>query len=298
VQDKNMFNIIILSKLESSAFELACSVEYNNWTELKKHLEIHFSEFKSVTQLQLELIQHKQRTNIREFATQISLSLGSLNRAIEATEGMQLNQAVRTINEQLALKTFTSNLKANIGMVVRARRPLTLAEAIEVAIEEEEILNTSSGSNKFSNKSNYKFKPLPYSKQNFNFYREKSPENDDHMSENNFNQNYPIKEEYYCAYCNQIGHDIFNCPHPACQASRVNKNFSQSYHDPYNDDHNQFKHNFIFNENSNQSDNNNVYFMEDCGNSSNFNGPIEFENHFSGNESLPFDIETVEEASN
>jgi hypothetical protein len=97
-QDKNYFKMIILGKLESTAFELARSIDHLSWEELKIHLEQRFSESKSVVQLQLELTQQKQKSDIKEFSTRLLLILGSRNRAINATEGMQLDQTVRTTN--------------------------------------------------------------------------------------------------------------------------------------------------------------------------------------------------------
>jgi hypothetical protein len=284
-QDKNYFKMIILGKLESTAFELARSVDHLNWEELKIHLEQRFSESKSVAQLQLELTQQKQKSDIKEFSTRLLLILSSLNRAINATEGMQLDQTVRTMNELLALKTFISNLRTNIGMVVRASKPTTLSKAIELALEEEGILNNLNNANKISPKSDI----FHRTNENSNPNQEKSSENLDYLPSN---QNPQIKKEIFCGYCNQAGHDIFNCFHPACEASRVNKNQFESHNHPeFNSQTNP-----SFNENSHQPDSNNVYFIEDCRCNS-FNEPRLSQNNFPGNESQPFDIETIEEAT-
>lgn len=116
------------------------------------------------------------------------------------------------MTEDLALYTFTIGLHSNISNIVRCRDPKTLNAAVNIAMEEEKILNTQKNTAvhikpKFCNncKKTGHLQSECYFNNKGNTYRfqELVPSSSNKPTTNQF----PI----ICRYCKNVGHDILEC---------------------------------------------------------------------------------------
>jgi hypothetical protein len=137
--EKTLFLTILLSKLTGIAYKLTVRNEFKTYENLKAALRQHFGRHRSIAQLQAELTKQKQFNDVREFVAEITSALSTLNEAIRESEGMELTDEILKLNEMMAMRTFMTNLEPSISIIVRSKGPTTLAEAIEIALAQDDL---------------------------------------------------------------------------------------------------------------------------------------------------------------
>lgn len=203
-----------LSQLEGRA-ESACSIkEFETWQQLEEFLKSQFGDRKHYAALLLDL-QNCRQSNIEtvnQFALRVesclSKLLAEINISIPTRKKGELAGRVAAMQD-LALHTFTSGLNARLSTVVRCRDPETLNEAINFAVSEEKILQTSSRQPSFNNANSFsRQSPQRPFQQNKSFVQHgvnvSNRPNDQRPAASTSGP--PV-----CRYCKAIGHTIDVC---------------------------------------------------------------------------------------
>jgi hypothetical protein len=202
-RDKEEFITLVHSKLEGPAFEFIRRGRYSEWEEIKNALRKKFLPRKTPAVIQSELARARQLGSVEKFGDYIRSLLSQLQSAIKLESGEALATAVEPLNLSMALSTFTSNLKPELGMIVRARNPADLDEALDIALAEEAIQEAARPT-KPKAPQTVSAPPAPVAS-TFEKFKEQ-------------NSN-PIKREMTCFFCKQVGHGIRECPDPKCKVS-------------------------------------------------------------------------------
>ncbi|KAJ0175263.1 hypothetical protein K1T71_009404 [Dendrolimus kikuchii] len=148
----NQYEILfkfILSQLEGKA-EAICSLKvFSNWSDLKQFLKSNFGECKHRNHLLLDLQNCRMKPNesALQYSTRLETHLTRLQTDISHStinQGELLGRLANT--EDLALHTFLLGLPSHISNILRCRNPENLAEAINLAIQEEKFYNYAQSS--------------------------------------------------------------------------------------------------------------------------------------------------------
>jgi hypothetical protein len=194
-----------------------------------------------VAQLQQELSQLKQIGTAEEYVHSLQRVLKNLRQAVVTTAGAEAAEIIEPMTQKQALTSFLTNVRSDVGLILKARNPATLEEATQIASDEELVQrakgNTSSRYSPPQNRPyqpNYQNNPNPrpsYSQPNRPQFQPRQQTNQ-HQSfpnhtYNNFRSQQPlpvlIKQEGVCTYCQIPGHDIYSCPEPNCRLSGLNQ---------------------------------------------------------------------------
>jgi hypothetical protein len=73
-------------------------------------------------------------------------TLKNLRQSVEATAGAAAAAVIEPMSQKLAQTSFLANVKSDVGLILRARSPLTLEEATQIASEEEQIQKSKANS--------------------------------------------------------------------------------------------------------------------------------------------------------
>lgn len=232
---KNILLKFIISKLSGKA-QTACSNKlFETFEELKDFLKHHFGERKHYNHLLLDLQSCKQQVNetVAQYALRVDTCLTSLQSEIHNSDSLKKELAGRiAMTEDLALHTFTLGLHPNLGNVVRCRNPRTLNDAINVAFEEEKILNLHKSSSfkarlcKYCNKTGHSESECYTKLKRDNIPRvQYPPRTQNHSLPTSRNDSIQV----VCRYCKNIGHDISQCRKRQYNNSRTfNRNSNQN----------------------------------------------------------------------
>lgn len=212
---KELLLKFIVSKLRGKA-QIACSNRiFDNYDSLKDFLRQNFGERKHYNHLLLDLQSCKQNTNetVAQYAIRIETCLTNLQAEIHNSHTLKKELPGRiAMTEDLALYTLTIGLHTNISNIVRCRDPQTLNAAVNIAIEEEKILNTQKNTTvhiktKFCNicKKTVHLQSECYfnNRGNNTRFQEIVP-----SSSNKPTNNLP---PIICRYCKNVAHDISEC---------------------------------------------------------------------------------------
>lgn len=132
-----LISFVLKTRLSESA-KLRMSQSYANCESLISDLKTNFLPKKSSTAVHCSLMNTKQHSlSIDEYGNQIEKLLVDLT--ISQTDGNQeAYKILRPINEKLAIKRFADGLRnPTLGIIISARNPSTLKEAIQAAKDEE-----------------------------------------------------------------------------------------------------------------------------------------------------------------
>lgn len=139
-QQKPLLLALIKSRISGNAEILLMNKNINTWLQLKHELNTVFKETYSSLQLHLEMTRLKQEFN--ETVIQFTQRCETLTRRriqVLYTENPDdptyYGQKIAVQRDML--NTFVSGLKKEIGTFVNTQRPKTLAEASQLAMEEE-----------------------------------------------------------------------------------------------------------------------------------------------------------------
>lgn len=136
---KQILLTIIKSKIFGNARALIRNREFDSWEELRSHLVETYSDRRSRAQWQLELSLCKQLQNesVTAYAYRIENCLVRLTNSLDSSLSNTERQAnVKLIRDQ-ALTTFLLGLNKDLNMIIKAQKPLTLEDAISMALAEE-----------------------------------------------------------------------------------------------------------------------------------------------------------------
>ena len=131
-----LLDILIRNKMSDNAEQLIRNQQPNNWIELRKTLLDHYATRKGVNRRMGDLIDCKQGSGtVTEFASNLQHICSGIKYAAR-DENMDVGWM-----PTLLLKTFIDGLQKDIGIIVRAQRPVTYQEALHRAIETESELS-------------------------------------------------------------------------------------------------------------------------------------------------------------
>lgn len=229
---KELLLKFIVSKLDGKA-QIACSNKvFDTFEDLKNFLKQNFGERKHYNHLLLDLqsCKHQPNETVAQYALRIETCLTSLQSEIHNSDSLKKELAGRiAMTEDLALYTFTLGLQSNIGNIVRCRDPKTLNAAINIAIEEEKILNLAKNTsvkskyckncNKIGQVESECYGKLKRDMQRSQFQVHSRPQNN--------NYNYKLQNAnttVTCRYCKNVGHDISQCRKRQYNNSRLFNN--------------------------------------------------------------------------
>lgn len=202
---KSILLKFILCQLEGKA-ELACSIkDFQTWDQLKEFLKKQFSDRKHYSHLLTVLQECRQGQNetVTQYAFKIETCLSQLLTEIsmsnyKSSEIVGRNAAM----EDLALHHFVMGLKPNLSLILRCKSPRNLNDAINTAISEERIMQSTYRRQQ---------QPAEY-KTSFNKPRDSNnykPTSIQRPSTSNYPNNNNSKP--ICRYCKNIGHTIDQC---------------------------------------------------------------------------------------
>lgn len=223
-QDRTQFLQLIKLKLDGKAYNLVKYKTLNTWDEFKKLIEREFTETRSIGHLQMELtcIRQGRNEDVKSFSTRLETLLHDLNEACINSQDVGAADTIKSLNSNIALKSFQEGLDPTIKLIVKACRFDKLSDAINRAIEEELTVKHMS---KFSvtekTQSSIKSAYCNYCKRT------------GHTKDTCYrkpNSTYNSKtvnsiSSQQCAYCKKFGHHIQDC-------------FSKKRRDTFNINHN------------------------------------------------------------
>lgn len=219
---QNFLYKYILSQLEGKA-QLACSLkDFNSWQEIKIFLKSTFGEKKHSSHLLHDLQNCRQipSESVTQYGLRVEACLTRLHADIQFSCENKGQLAGRiAAMEDLALNTFMLGLNPNITTIVRCRNPLTLNEAINLAVEEEKILKLSKVSSFTTRQSKncttcHKTGHLASECFTKNIKREPFQKSYVVQPSTSFSpsqNNPPASSSVICAYCKHPGHHINDC---------------------------------------------------------------------------------------
>lgn len=202
---KSILLKFILCQLEGKA-ELACSIkDFQTWDQLKEFLKKQFSDRKHYSHLLtvLQECRQGQTETVTQYAFKIETCLSQLLTEIsmsnyKTAEIVGRNAAM----EDLALHHFVMGLKPNLSLILRCKSPRNLNDAINTAISEERIMQSTyrrqqqpaeykTSISKPRDSTNFKSTPIQRPSTNY--------------PNNNYNSK-PV-----CRYCKNVGHTLEQC---------------------------------------------------------------------------------------
>lgn len=239
-EDETIFLDLIKTKLKDKAYNVIRYKKISTYAELKKELNLQFSDSRPVEQLQAELVNLRQlpRESVRDFASKIEKTLFELNAVCIAREGDGSATVIENLNNGTALNTFVNGLYEPIRRIVKPCHSKTLKDAISEAIEEESVINSKKNliscnichrkghiarncfknnssqftynNNNFSKSSNNSFNKTGNSKSN------SINNNSSAQFNNSFNPQLNSTRNnntgiIRCFYCKNVGHKINEC---------------------------------------------------------------------------------------
>lgn len=157
----------IKSKLHGQALTIiGCRFDLNSWADIRKTLVNHFSDPRSIANLEHDLRQTARRNN--ESLHDFGLRLQNLQSLLLAKVSQSNDAAIEKttyikIYQKLTLDTYTHCLPQNYQIMIRLSPFTTLEEAINLVTQEEQFNKTArqTSSQNFS-------QTHPYTNQNYN----------------------------------------------------------------------------------------------------------------------------------
>lgn len=231
-EHKAEFLDLIRSKLAGRAYDVILRHNtYSTWEEIERALQNEFSKDRSPQIIQTEMFNLQQgfRENVLEYASRIERLLEELDISTTKNESAVGSNAIRKLNQQMAINNFKRGLRHPLKLILKATRHETLREAIDYAAEEEKLLETERKLNpttsfrtstpntprkqcqfckNFGHEAN-ECRKLSYRLNNSSTVMPKFPPKREQI--NNINRSSNIPEQKICRYCKNLGHDIQHC---------------------------------------------------------------------------------------
>lgn len=180
---KHLINFVLKSRLTSNA-KVRLNKTYASVDLLVKDIQEHFITKRSAIVLSNQLHQCSQKEKtIDEFGNEIEQLLSELTLAQSGNDDTLL-QALRPVNEPIAINSFTNGIRNHdIRTILKARNCSTLKEAISVAKNEERNKPSSSA--------------IFYSKhRNYSYNKNRNEYGKRNFQQQNTKQNYSFRKEF------------------------------------------------------------------------------------------------------
>lgn len=230
-QQQDILLKYIISQLEGRA-ETACSIkEFETYQQLEDFLKSQFGERKHYAALLSDLQACHQLFNetVNQFALRIESCLSKLlteiNISIPTKKKAELAGRVAAMQD-LALHTFILGLSPRLSTVVRCRDPETLNDAINSALSEEKIIQSTLRKTPNTSFSQNQWRPNRQSP-NFNHNRSFTQRGTNFTNQINHENVMPSTSRYnppVCRYCQIPGHTIERCRKREYNNRRFNNN--------------------------------------------------------------------------
>ena len=137
----------IKSKLHGQALAIVgCRFDLNSWKDIRKTLVDHFSDPRSVANLEHDLRQTTRRNNesLHDFGLRLqNLQSLLLAKVSQSNDGAAEKTAYTKIYQKLTLDTYTHSLPQNYQIMIRLSHFTTLEQAINLIAQEEQFNKTS-----------------------------------------------------------------------------------------------------------------------------------------------------------
>lgn len=212
-QQKPILFKYILSQLEGKAESVCAIREFESWEQLSEFLRAQFGDKKHYAALLSDLQSCKQNHNepVNQYALRVESCLARLlteiNISLPSRNKGELAGRVAAMQD-LALYTFITGLDPKLSIGVRCRDPDTLNEAINLAVSEEKILQTTV--KKFpSFSSGFSFRNPPILSRNPQQTQFQFRPKINTAQSNNLTPG--TSGRLFCRYCKKDGHILENC---------------------------------------------------------------------------------------
>lgn len=200
----DLLEAVLLVKLKGKASQSVRYKDINSYSELEAELKQLYGEKKSLFSLQNEFSALKQRVGetVQSFGNRVENTLVDL---VEATLREEKEEIGKRVLQQFlrkqALEIFKEGLNDDVRMIVKARNPSQLEEAISQALEEERLKETSRQRQSIN-------KPRYYSDER--------------------------NKRKICRYCKKSNHEERNCRYrPSTSSARENRYNADTQHRTY-----------------------------------------------------------------
>lgn len=208
---------LIKSKLVGKAKTFISSRCLNTWETIKPLLVGHFGDCRDTEALIRDLTNsfQKQNETARNYVQKIETLLTKLRSSVQLDDNIDAanKQTLIDSHERIGLKTLLAGLADPLGQLIRAQRPISISDAAQYILEEENIayLKSNRHQNQTQPKNPKGFPSHNYNNHYVNPHDRNRPSNYPNRSLNsNSNQN-PNADVKFCNYCKKIGHLLENC---------------------------------------------------------------------------------------
>lgn len=209
-------------RLRGEALQSVLGKTYQNWEELRKHLEKKFLRVPRYLPAFTELAGMTQNRNesIREFADRMTISIRKVNQAITFNRGDENIPLQKEQIQQIAASTFVTGLRsAMIKLSLVDKKIENFEEVVEAAIGKETVVQRNPGNehDNYRRRENERNTNNRYDDRNTNNMRydcdEGNVERDGYegriMRDRNSGENQ--RKHVECFYCGKIGHIARDC---------------------------------------------------------------------------------------
>lgn len=240
---KPLLLIHIKNSLKGSASYLINSRDLVDWDEVAQCLINNFGDSRDSVSLihDLQTFTQKYNETSLQFCSRINAHNAKIRNRILLDKTLSCGEKNAQIDlcDKISLKTVLTGLNKDIGVIIRARNPKDLAEAVSYIQNEEQLIylensrkrqnirtnHPKSNFNK-SNYNNYSNKNNPNQRSN-SYYQNNPQANKFKNSERqNFNNSRPQNSNNkFCKFCKKVGHEIEYC-YKKKNLEKENKNVS------------------------------------------------------------------------
>lgn len=238
-EDRLQFLNVLKAKLNGPAYDIVKYKNFTTWSELKLELKRQFSIKRSVEQLQIELINCKQKSDsVKIFGNKLEKLLSELNDACVVSEGTRAAEHFVNLNEKTALRSFEDGLNDPIKIIIKACRFTSLRSAILKATEEESTVMKDDSQkpilSKFPIQCQICNKKGHISRNCIHRYDQQPSYSNNNLSNSNFPnsiRNFPSQSQprnvhttvITCRYCHYPGHSLEQCRKKKYNDQKYNK---------------------------------------------------------------------------
>ena len=272
---------LLSTKLSDGAEQLTRTHNPTNWLSLKRILLDHYATKKSLNRRIVELAECKQGDlTVNMYASDLQHICSGIKYSAR-DENLDLNW----INN-LLLKTFLDGLKSELAIIVRAQRPRSFEEALNIALETEADVSIPDfkGNNRycsFCKKTTHDTRDCRSAhKQNKSLNISETDDNSRGGNKNNSNSNYQNQNPRNQNYRSNHYPNYRNYNHPQNQQNSNNNKYNRSNNNDKRNNNDSNKNYF------NNNHNNNYNFKRD--NNSNNSGYKDFNNKSQNNNNSSF----------
>lgn len=147
---------LIKSKVTDKARILIKNRNFEDWTTLKQYLTDAYSDRRTQGQWQLELHSCKQNPNedVISFANKVENCYIKLLSTLDEAASAEHREGYADLLQKQALSVFLAGLNRDISLIVKSRNPISLEDAVQLALNEEREIKSLREISKYQNINN------------------------------------------------------------------------------------------------------------------------------------------------